>query len=310
MWGRLAIRLVSILFLALVGAFLIFVMGYYGPDDPVRTILGTTWATPAEYEQLRRNLGLDRPLLVQFGDYIWNALHGDLGTSWQRGQPVAQLIGRSLGPTLSLIGAALVVMAVVGIPLGILAARKHNTFVDRLIVISAIIAHAIPPYVLAPILMVVFVLQLKIMSVPIGWNGLFSWTNVIPVLTLVAVQIVFIIRQTRSSVLEVRGEDYVRTARAMGLRPGVMMRGYILPNAAGPIVNDMGLAFGGLLVGTVFVETIFNIPGFGSLLMGSVSGQDYPLLVGSTIVAIVLISLAYLAADLVNALIDRRIRIA
>jgi peptide/nickel transport system permease protein len=304
---QLPVRLVSLAVAALVGAFITFVLGYYGPGDPVRNILGLEFGTRHEAESLRHAYGLDRPILVQFGDYIWHALHGDLGTSWQRGRPVSILVSHGLGITLQLGGAAIALMIVLGIPLGVIAALNHNKLVDRVIVISFIVLHAIPPYVLGPLLLVLGVLTFHLVPVTLGWSGLFSTTTIIPALTLALGPLVFIIRQMRNSVLEVLGEQHIVTAEALGLPLRVVLMRHVLPNAMGPVVNQLGLAIGGLLAATVFVESIFNIPGFGSLLYSSVQTQDYPLLVGSMIVAILLMSIVFLLTDFVQALFDPRI---
>ena len=307
---QLPLRFASVAAMAAVGCFVAFVLGYYGPGDPVRTILGETWTTPHEYQLLKHNLGLDRPMLVQFADYVWHALHGDLGTSWQQARPVSELIGNGLGITLQLTAAGVVIMVVLGIPLGLLAALRHNTLLDRGIVVSSIAVHAIPPYVLAPILLVICVLKLHLLPVTLGWSGLFSTGSIIPALTLALGPLVFIVRQMRNSVLEVLSEEHIRTAEAMGLPPRVILLRHVVPNALAPVINQLGLGFGGLLVNTVFVESIFNIPGFGSLLYKSVIGQDFPLLIGTTIVAIVAVSLVYLITDILIALVDRRIQLA
>lgn len=306
---RLSLRFVSVALMALVGSFFVFILGYYGPGDPVRNVLGESWSSPAEYDQLKHALGLDRPLFVQFADYMWNALHGDLGVSWQRGRPVALLIGEALPITLELAAAAALLTVVVGVPLGLLAALRHNRPLDRGIVVSSIAVHAVPPYVLAPVLLVLFVLNLDLLPVTLGWPGLFSTGAVIPVVTLALGPLVFIVRQTRNSVLEVMGEDHVRTAEAMGLPRRVILLEHVLPNALGPVINQTGLIFGGLIAGSIFVEGIFNIPGFGSLLFNAALTQDVPLLIGTTITAIVIISLAYFFTDVVQAIVDPRIRL-
>lgn len=307
---RLATRLLSITLLAVVGCFFAFMLGYFGPGDPVRNILGETWTTPFQYAQLRHQLGLDRNVLVQFGDFLWSALHGDLGVSWQRGQPVGSLVWDGISITLPLTLAAAFLTAFVGIPLGVIAAFKHNSPVDRAIVLSTITVHAVPAYVMAPMLLVLFVLQLGWLPVTLGWPGLFSTGVVIPLVTLAVGPLVFVVRQTRNSVLEVLSEDYIRTAHAMGLQRRTVLVHHIIPNAMGPVINQTGLIFGGLLVSSIFVESIFNIPGFGSLLFNSALNQDYPLLIGSTVVAMVVISIAYFATDVIQALVDPRVRLS
>jgi ABC-type dipeptide/oligopeptide/nickel transport system permease component len=304
---QLPVRLVSLALAALLGAFVTFLLGYYGPGDPVRNILGLDFGTAHEAAALKHTYGLDRPVPVQFADYVWSALHGDLGQSWQRGRPVSMLVTQGLEITLQLAAASIFVMVVIGIPLGVIAALNHNRLADRGIVITFIVLHAIPPYVLGPLLLVIGVLWLDLVPVTVGWQGLFSTTTIIPVLTLVLGPLVFIIRQTRNSVLEVLGEQHILTAEALGLPTRVVLVRHLLPNAIGPVISQLGLAVGGLLAATVFVESIFNIPGYGSLLFGSVQTQDYPLLVGSTMVAIVFMSLVFLVTDLVQALFDPRI---
>src|SRR5690606_16230893 len=141
----------------------------------------------------------DRPLLVQFGSYVLDALQGNFGVSWQRGQPVAALLSSGLSITVQLVAAAVVISIIVGIPTGVIAALKHNKAADRGIVVTGIVLHAIPPYVLAPMLMVLLVLQFPVLPVPIGWQGLFAPGAVIPVLTLAAGPLIFVIRQTRAA---------------------------------------------------------------------------------------------------------------
>jgi ABC-type dipeptide/oligopeptide/nickel transport system permease component len=307
---KLAWRLLSIAFLAVIGCFFAFMLGYFGPGDPVRNILGETWNTPYQYEQLRHELGLDRNVFVQFGDFMWSAVHGDLGVSWQRGQPVSTLIWDGISITLPLTLAAALLTALVGIPLGLIAAFKHNTVLDRAIVLSTITAHAVPAYVMAPMLLVLLVLQAGWLPVTLGWPGLFSTGAVIPLVTLALGPLVFIVRQTRNSVLEVLSEDHIRTAHAMGLPRRVILLHHIIPNALGPVINQTGLIFGGLLISSIFVESIFNIPGFGSLLFNAALNQDYPLLIGTTVCAMVIISIAYFVTDVVQALVDPRIRLS
>lgn len=304
---QLPVRLVSLAVAVFLGAFVTYTLGYYGPGDPVRNILGLEFGTAHEAAALKHTYGLDRPLPLQFGDYFWGALHGDLGYSWQRGRPVSMLVTHGLGITVQLAAASIFIMVVIGIPLGVIAALNHNRLADRGIVISFIVLHAIPPYVLGPLLLVIGVLWLHLVPVTVGWQGLFSSTTIIPVLTLLMGPLVFIIRQTRNSVLEVLGEQHILTAEALGLPTRIVLLRHVLPNAIGPVISQLGLAVGGLLAATVFVENIFNIPGYGSLLFGSVQTQDYPLLVGATMVAIVFMSFVFLLTDLVQGLFDPRI---
>lgn len=306
---RLTARFASLVTLAVCGSFIAFLCGYYGPGDPVRTILGQRWSTPYEYKLLKHNLGLDRPVLVQYVDYVWHAAHGDFGTSWQLGRPVSVLLWQGLGITLQLAAAAVAIMVLVGIPLGLIAALWHNHALDRGIVLSSIALHAIPPYVLAPILLVIFVLKLHLLPVTFGWNGLLNGGTIVPVLTLALGPLVFIVRQMRAAVLDVLGEDHIRTAEAMGLSQSTILVRHVIPNALPPVINQLGIIFGAIMVSTIFVETIFNIPGFGSLLFGSVTRQDFPVLTGGTIVAMTVVCLAYFVTDLLMVVADPRIRL-
>jgi peptide/nickel transport system permease protein len=305
---KLPVRIATLAVTMVVGAFVTFILGYYGPGDPVRNILGLDFGTRHEYLTLRHQYGLDRPVFVQFGDYVWHALHGDLGQSWQRGLPVTSLVTHSLGITLQLIAAALFATIVIGLPLGVIAALNHNNPIDRAIVVSFIVVHAIPPYVLGPMMLVFGVLILHALPITLGWEGLFDATAIIPALTLALGPLVFIVRQMRNGVLEVFGEQHIVTAQAMGLPNRLILWRHVLPNALSPVINQLGTMVGGLLAASVFIESIFNIPGFGGLLFGAVTTQDFPLLIGSTVVAIAIMSAVFLLTDIVQALVDPRIK--
>jgi peptide/nickel transport system permease protein len=305
---QIPVRILSLAVTVFIGAFIVYVLGYYGPGDPVRNILGLDFGTRHEYLTLRHEFGLDRPVFVQFGDYAWKALHGNLGQSWQRGLPVTQLVTHSLGITLQLIAVSLVATIVIGLPLGLLAALNHNNPLDRGIVISFIVVHAIPPYVLGPMMLVFGVLILHALPITLGWKGIYSPTTIIPALTLALGPLVFVVRQMRNSVLEVFSEQHIVTAEALGLPNRIILWRHVLPNALSPVINQLGLMIGGLLAASVFIESIFNIPGYGGLLFGAVTTQDYPLLVGATIVAIVVMSIVFLLTDVIQAFFDPRIK--
>jgi ABC-type dipeptide/oligopeptide/nickel transport system permease component len=196
----------------------------------------------------------------------------------------------------------------IGLPLGLLAALNHNNPVDRSIVVGFIVVHAIPPYVLGPLMLVIGVLVLHALPMTLGWQGITSSTAIIPALTLALGPLVFIIRQMRNSVLEVYGEQHIVTAEALGLPNRVILWRHVLPNALSPVINQLGLMIGGLLAASVFIESIFNIPGFGGLLYGAVTTQDFPTLVGCTIVAIVVMSIVFLITDIIQAAVDPRIK--
>jgi len=294
----------------LVASFLTFTLGFYGPGDPVRTLMGQNWANEDEYLRMKRDLGLDRPFLEQYLDYLQGALQADLGISYVRNRPVSALIGQGLPITFQLAAAAISLVVLLGVPLGLMAALRQNSWLDRAVVLGSVLVHAVPAYVLAPLLLVVLVLQLEVLPVGVGWSGLFQAKMVIPVLVLVAGPLVYLVRQVRNAVLEVLEEDYVRTAEAKGLPAQVVVLRHILPNAITPALSQVGVIFATMLVSSLFVEDIFGLPGFGGLIVSGLITRDYPLLMGTVMVGVVLVTTVNLATDLLYGAVDPRIRLS
>ena len=274
------------------------------PGDPVDVMLGES-AQAADRSALRQALGLDRPLLVQYRDFLTGLAVGDLGRSLVSDEPVARLIAARVPATLQLTFAALAVAVALALPLGILAAARPGTLIDRGAVAFALLGAAMPTFWLGPLLIIVFAIELGV--VPVSGRGGFAHL-VLPACTLGFGMAAILTRMTRASLLECIGEDYIRTARAKGVgRAGVLVR-HALANALAPVVTILGLQFGALLAGTVITETIFAWPGVGRLTVEAINARDYPVLQGCILAIAAGFVLASTAADLVNASLDPRTR--
>jgi ABC-type dipeptide/oligopeptide/nickel transport system permease component len=301
-------RIVSFVPMLVLLAFLTFVLSFYGPGDPLRIMMGENWSNEDVYHQLRHQYGLDRPLITQFGDYAWNALHGDFGRSYIQKVQVSELIWNAIPISAQLALVALVLIAVLGIGLGIVSALFRNRWPDVTIGTVGVIFHSIPTFVLAPIVLVLLVSKLGIINTPTGWHGIFSYQTFIAASVLAAYPMLSVIRQTRASVGDILSQDYIRTARAKGVTEwGVMIR-HVLRNAMAPVVTSLGLTFGVMLGGAIFVESAFAIPGMGQLLFSALRNNDYPLLTGATIVSGFWIMVSSVIVDIIYGLLDPRIR--
>jgi len=286
-----------------------FALGLYGPGDPVLVMLGQH-ANPEAAARVRHELGLDRPFLVQYADYVWKALHGDFGESLKyRGQPVGRLIAQRLWVSAQLNMAVLAIGIVVGIPLGIIAALRRNTWLDYLVVSLTIGGISLPTFVIAPILMWLLARQFRLLPSG-GWEGIFSSRIIMPAMVLSTGPIAVFARQTRASMLEVIQQDYVRTARAKGLTERTVILGHVLRNALIPLFTIFGLMLGGLVTGTFITETIFGIPGIGRLALDAFFSRDYPVIMAGTLVVAIAYISANLLVDVGYSFIDPRIRYA
>ncbi len=258
---------------------------------------------------MRHEHGYDRPFPVQYADFVWKFVQGDWGTSFQMNdQSVRTLIMNSLPVSFQLGLVATVILLVIGIPLGVLAALKRDSGLDRLIISSSVMADSIPSFVLAPVLLVVLVLKLKVLDSAIGWHGMFSQQVLLPAFILALGPILIIVRQTRYAVGEVLYQDYVRTARAKGLDNRRVITRHVLKNALQPVLTVSGLIAVSMVTGSIFIERIFGIPGFGFLVVTALQRNDLPLLLGTTVVAGALVLIANVVVDICYALLDPRIR--
>jgi len=286
-------RLASALVVMLGVCTLVFMLIHLVPGDPVEAMLGER-ASPVDREALRHALGLDLPVSEQYGRYLAGLLRLDLGQSFLDQRPVVEILGERLPATLQLAAASLLLALVLAVPLGVLAARRRGSALDAGAMAFSLIGISMPNFWLGPLLILVFSLWL-------GWTPVSGSERplslLLPAITLGTALAAILARMVRASVLEVLGEDYVRTARAKGLSEFAVMRRHALRNAWLPVLTLLGLQFGGLLGGAVITETLFAWPGIGSLLVESIQARDFPVVQG----CVLLISLIYV---LVNSLTD------
>jgi peptide/nickel transport system permease protein len=307
--GRIA---ATVVVMAIVAA-VVFALVRLAPGDPAVVIAGDT-ATAAEVAAIRARLGLDAPVLVQFAAWASAIAQFDLGRSAVSGVPVATLIGQRLEATVSLALVTMVVAAVVAVGLGTLAAARAGTWVDHAIMVGAVLAFSLPAFVVGYALVYVFALNLRWFPVQ-GYrslaDGVGPWAMhlVLPAVTLGLAYLALITRITRASVLDVVAEDYIRTARAKGVRPAALHVRHALANAAVPILTVVGLGVALLIGGVVVTETVFNIPGVGRLVVDAIVKRDYPVIQGVLVVFAGIYVLINLIVDLSYALVDPRIRL-
>src|SRR3981081_510282 len=293
-------------------ALFVFSLLYIAPGDPAAMIAGDQ-ASPADVGRIAPSLGLDRPFLVQFGDWAWRILHGDLGTSIFTNLPVGSLIAQRIEPTLSLMAIALVLTIVVAVPLGVAAAWKAGSWVDRTIMAFAVFGFSLPGFVVGYVLAYVFALQLEWLPVqgytPLS-EGFWPWLQnlILPSIALGCVYIALIARITRATMLEVLSQDYIKTARAKGLAQTTILFIHALKNAAVPIVTVIGIGIALLIGGAVVTESVFVIPGLGRLTIDAILRRDYPVIQGVVLLFSFVYVLVNLAIDLLYTALDPRIR--
>jgi peptide/nickel transport system permease protein len=293
-------------------ALFVFSLLYIAPGDPAAVIAGDQ-ATPADVERIRQSLGLDRPFLVQFGDWLWHIGHANLGTSMFTGLPVTQMIAQRIEPTLSLMAVTLVFAISVAVPLGVVAAWRAGTLLDRAIMAFAVFGFSVPVFVVGYLLAYVFALELEWLPVqgytPLS-EGLWPWFEnlILPAVALGCVYIALIARITRATMLEVLAQDYIRTARAKGIgQPGILFI-HALKNASVPIVTVIGIGIALLIGGAVVTESVFVIPGLGRLTIDAILRRDYPVIQGVVLLFSFVYVLVNLSIDLLYTVLDPRIR--
>jgi peptide/nickel transport system permease protein len=282
------------------------------PGDPAAIIAGDE-ATSAHVEQIRQSMGLDKPIYVQF--FVWAArlLRGDLGVSLLSGAPVSAMIADRFGPSLALGLATIVVTVLVAIPLGMIAARKQGKLLDRAIMAFSVFGFSVPSFVISYLLIYLFAVKLGWFPVQ-GYSRLadgfwpFAQRLVLPTLALSAVYVALISRITRSSIIEVMGEDYIRTARAKGANETAVLLRHALRNAAVPIVTIIGIGIASLISGVVVTESVFNLPGLGRHIVEAVLARDYPVIQGLILLFSFTYILVNLSIDVLYTLFDPRIR--
>jgi peptide/nickel transport system permease protein len=293
-------------------ALFVFSLLYIAPGDPAVVIAGDQ-ASPGDVERIRQSLGLDQPFLVQFGTWLGHILRGDLGTSIFTGLPVAAMIAQRIEPTLSLMAITLVLTILVAVPLGVVAAWKAGSLLDRAIMAFAVFGFSLPVFVVGYVLAYVFALELEWLPVqgytPLA-RGVWPWLEnlILPSIALGCVYIALIARITRAAMLEVLTQDYIRTARAKGLGQGDILFVHALKNAAVPIVTVIGIGIALLIGGAVVTESVFAIPGLGRLTVDAILRRDYPVIQGIVLLFSFVYVLVNLAIDVAYTLIDPRIR--
>ncbi len=293
-------------------AFFVFSLLYLAPGDPAAIIAGDQ-ATPAQIAAIRVNLGLDRPFLVRFGGWLWQVMHGNLGTSIFTSLPVSHMIAQRLEPTLSLMVLSTLIAITVAIPLGVLAAWKQGSWIDRLVMVLAVFGFSTPVFVVGYLLAYVFALKLGWLPVQ-GFHSLrhgfwpYLRTLILPSVALGLIYIALIARITRATMLEVLSQDYIRTARAKGVGNRAILFVHALKNAAVPITTVVGSGVALLIGGAVVTESVFAIPGLGRLTTDAILQRDYPVIQGVVLLFSFVYVVVNLIVDLLYTLFDPRIR--
>jgi peptide/nickel transport system permease protein len=298
---RLALAVPTILLTSVV----VFLMLFLIPGDPASIYIGEQTATPERLADIRRVMGLDRPLHVQYAAFVWRALHGDLGRSLQTSRPVADEILTRLPSTVALAVTAMLLAVGLGFALGLVSGLRQNTVLDSVAMLVALFGVSMPVFWLALLLIMLFAVHLQWLPATslAGWKGL-----VLPAVSLALLSAATMARLVRASILEVLQLEYLMTARAKGLSGAVVVLRHALPNAVIPVLTAMGLQFGALLSGAVITETIFARPGLGKLVVDSIQNKDLPTVQGVVLVLALVYIVMNLLVDLSYAAIDPRIR--
>lgn len=305
-------RLFGVIPVMLVVGIFVFSLLHLAPGDPAAIIAGDN-ATAENIAKIRANLGLDRPLLEQFTTWGWATLKGDLGVSMFSGIPVTTLIEQRMGPTVSLAITTLIVAVTIAVTLGVLAAWKAGSLLDRAVMGLAVTGFSVPVFVVGYIMVYYVSLQWRLLPVqgykPLA-EGFGVWLShlVLPSFALGLAYVALIARITRASMLEVLAEDYIRTASAKGVSTVPMLLRHALKNAAVPIITVIGIGIALLISGVVITESVFNIPGIGRLVVDAIARRDYPIIQGTMIVFAGVYVLINLAIDISYCFFDPRIR--
>ena len=297
--------------MAVVGIF-VFLLLHLTPGDPAAIIAGD-YASPEDIKRIRAKLGLDEPIYIQFGTWVWQLMQGDLGISIFSDLPVSHLIAQRIEPTLALSVATIIMAVLFAVPLGVLAAWRAGTLIDRLSMVIAVFGFSVPVFVIGYLLMYVFAIELKwfpvqgYVSYKVGFLP-FLRSITLPSVALALLYSALIARITRASVLEVLTEDYIRTAHAKGLASSVVLMRHALKNAAVPIVTIIGIGIALLIGGVVVTESVFNIPGLGRLTVDSILRRDYPIIQGVILLFAGVYVFINLLVDIAYTFLDPRIR--
>ena len=302
---RYIIRRVLFLIPVLLGvAFCVFTLLYLTPGDPARMVLGDM-ATDEAIKEFRDKEGLNDPYLVQFGNYVWKAINGDIGRSYSSRRPVMKELLTAFPYTLKLSAFAMIIAILIGIPCGIISAIKQYSWFDTITMIFAMVGLSMPVFWLGLLLILLFSVHLR--WLPSSGFSTFK-AMILPSVALAAQSISMVTRMTRSSMLEVVRADYIRTARAKGQKESVVIWVHALRNALIPVVTLCGLQFGSLLSGAILTETVFAVPGVGQLMIRAIMARDYPMVQGGVLFVAIVFSIVNLLVDVLYAYIDPRIK--
>jgi peptide/nickel transport system permease protein len=306
-------RLFTTLLVMLGVSFVVFMIIHFVPGDPVRIMLGLQ-ADQAKIEKIRRQMGFDRPLLVQYGDWLWSALHGDLGQSFITGQSVTKAVAQRFPATLSLAAAALTIALIIALPAGTISALNVGSPLDYAAMFFSQVGVSIPDFWLGILLMLIFALALGWLP-PSGYTSptedFGDWLQhlILPSMTVGLITASILTRFVRSAVLEVLHQNHVRTARAKGLAEQNIIIRHVLKNAAIPIVTIVGMQMASLLGGIIIVEVIFAWPGLGRLALDAVVRRDYPMVQGAVLIVALFFAVVNVIVDLLYAYLDPRVRV-
>ncbi len=301
-------RLAWLPLILLITTFITFMLGRFGPGDPVEILMGQH-SDPRVVERIREQRGLNDNVLLQYGRYLKNVTRGDFGESYKyRGRTVGELLKKKMWVSGQLNIAALMISVGLGIPIGLFAALKQGTLWDTAAVVATLIGQSLPVFLTAPTLLLVFALKLDVLPTH-GWGGFFDTRIILPAVAMGIPGVAIMTRLTRASTLDVVTQDYIRTARAKGLPERIVRSRHILRNSLIPVVTTLGFSLAGLAFTSFIVERFFGIPGAGSLFIEAIFARDYPIINAIIIIGTTMFVLANLVVDLIYPLMDPRIRL-
>jgi peptide/nickel transport system permease protein len=312
MFGYLLRRVLAAIPVMGVVALFVFLLLRLTPGDPAAILAGDN-ATPEQLERIRVSLGLHEPIYIQFFNWINQLLHGDLGVSLISNVPVLQMIGQRLEPSISIAISTIILAILIAVPLGVIAAWKHGTWIDRFVIGLSVLGFSVPVFVIGYVLIQIFAIDLRWLPVQ-GFKSITAGLGpylerlVLPTLTLSFIYVALIARMTRAAMLDVLGEDYIRTARAKGIAEIAVLLRHGLRNAAIPVITVIGTGFALLISGVVVTESVFNLPGIGRLTVDAVLARDYPVIQAMILLTSLVYVTVNLLIDVAYTLLDPRIR--
>ncbi len=312
MLGYIIRRILAVIPVMVSVAIFVFLLLRLTPGDPAAIIAGDM-ATPAQLERIRESLGLKDPLHIQFITWVGLLLQGELGTSLISSTPVTRMIGQRIWPTINIAVLTIILSVLISVPMGVLAAWRHRTWADYVVMAFSVLGFSIPVFVIGYIFIQIFSIELRWLPVqgyapPSEGFGRFLARAILPCLTLSTIYVALIARMTRASLLEVLEEDFIRTARAKGVKENIVLFRHALRNAAVPIMTIIGTGFALLIGGVVVTESVFNIPGIGRLTVDAILARDYPVIQGMILLTSAIYVLINLLIDISYSFIDPRIR--